>query len=297
MSRKFAFSKNLNPYFNLALEDFLFRNMQGEEEILLIWKDQPSIICGRFQNPLIECDLEYLKNNNIMLVRRQSGGGTVYHDEGNINISFISPKSKYNKEQNLDWIIQSLSPLGLSIRRNSRNDLVIGENDYKISGSAFKENRDYCFHHCTLLVDSDLEVLNKSLIRKITKIESKGVDSKRSIVANLKEFSSEISTSTIVKTLLSTWQGEQIQFDEKKVLNSEFFKKIQSYEWVVIDNPPYKIEIEGIIVEVKKGRIVNCEPQIEELTNMALGDLGRHSFEGPAKSIANYFRFLLNNLV
>lgn len=119
-------SESHDPYLNLAIEDWLLRDPQfAEQSILFFYINRPAVVIGRSQNPWVECDLALAKKLGVDIVRRQSGGGTVYHDEGNLNFSFIVPKAQYEKTQNIQTIIDILNTLGIAAFSNERHDIRV----------------------------------------------------------------------------------------------------------------------------------------------------------------------------
>lgn len=245
-NRKVFYSPSNSPFLNLAIEDYLFRNFAENFKILFLYRNAPCVVLGRFQNPLIEADLNELRKRGITLVRRQSGGGTVYQDEGNLNISFSMNRKDYNKEENLNFVINAINDSGLNLKRNHRNDLVIERNglDYKVSGSAFKENRDICLHHFTLLIDSNLEGLKEVLfqgnLKRKFSLDSKGVKSTPSRVLNLKEVNPKIEVQEIVSILSESWNGKIIEVPFNEIQESDFFLNSQTKDWIFGETPPFK---------------------------------------------------------
>ena len=180
-------SDSYDPWLNLAMEDWIFHEMEDVEQVLFLWRNSPTVVIGRSQNPWVECKLDLMSKNGVKLARRQSGGGAVYHDLGNTNFTFLSRKLQYDKMRNLNIIIKALSNLGLESHCQGRNDLVVKLSDggyRKISGSAFKEKVDKAFHHGTLLLDADLQALSQYLSPNKKKLVAKGVKSVRSRVIN-----------------------------------------------------------------------------------------------------------------
>jgi len=178
-----------NPALNLALEEYLLRNLLTDEDIFLFYINEPSIIIGRHQNTLEEINLEYVKEHGIHVVRRLSGGGAVYHDLGNLNFSFITqnrPENVNNFRKFTEPVIQVLQEMGVPAGHGGRNDILAGGR--KISGNAQYIARDRMVSHGTLLFNTDLSVLSKALNVKPGKIESKGIKSVQSRVANISEF-------------------------------------------------------------------------------------------------------------
>ena len=179
-----------DPRINLAIETFLLQEMQTDEPILLFYINEPSIIIGRNQNTIEEINKDYVDEQGIHIVRRFSGGGAVYHDEGNLNFSFIMPddgNSFRDFEKVTKPIVQALHELGVEgAQLKGRNDLVI--NDMKFSGNAMYATNGRMFAHGTIMFDSDVDEVVKSLKVRKDKIESKGIKSIRSRVTNIKPF-------------------------------------------------------------------------------------------------------------
>ena len=145
---------NINPYFNLAMEEYFLKN--AKEDIFLLWQNENAIIVGKNQNTLSEINYDYVKNNNIKVVRRQSGGGAVFHDLGNINFTFIS----YNDNSFSDFkkftmpIVAALKELNINAEFSGRNDLLI--DNQKFSGNAQYNYKNNVMHHGTLLFSSKI---------------------------------------------------------------------------------------------------------------------------------------------
>ncbi len=157
-------SRSTNIFENLALEDWFYHNFDFQNKSLLfMWINEPCVVIGRHQNPWIEVNLQSLPHNSSNLSRRNSGGGTVYHDEGNLNCTFFSTRARYNRKSNLEIICKVLKEKwNLNVGISPREDILI--NDFqKVSGTASKLGHKNAYHHCTLLVDVDLENLNQIL--------------------------------------------------------------------------------------------------------------------------------------
>ncbi|MBQ7577584.1 MAG: lipoate--protein ligase family protein [Synergistaceae bacterium] len=150
-----------NPAFNLAYEEYLFTLGR---ECFFLWQNEPAVILGRFTN-IDEVNINFVRENNIKIVRRNSGGGAVYHDLGNINYSFIlHDKKNYSLKFFAGVIINALSKIGVNgVLTFNHNDLLV--NDYKFSGMAQYRRNNILLHHGTLLFDSDLSIIQKVLRR------------------------------------------------------------------------------------------------------------------------------------
>jgi lipoate-protein ligase A len=185
-----------DPRINLAIEEHLLRNLDTDEEILLFYINEPSIIIGRNQNTLEEINRDYVEAHDIHVVRRLSGGGAVYHDLGNLNFSFITPYeagSFQNFAKFTAPVIRVLHDLGVDAELSGRNDILV--NGRKISGNAQYRTATRMFSHGTLLFDTTLEDVVAALNVSQEKISSKGLKSVRSRVANISEFLDEPMTT------------------------------------------------------------------------------------------------------
>ncbi len=185
-----------DPRVNLALEEYLLRHVDTEEDILLFYINEPSIIIGRNQNTLEEINHEYVREHGIHVVRRLSGGGTVYHDLGNLNFSFITkyaPSNFRNFRKFTKPVIEVLHEMGVSAELSGRNDILV--EGRKISGTAQYSTSRRMFSHGTLLFNAQLEHVSEALNVKMSKITSKGIKSVRSRVANISDFMNEPMTT------------------------------------------------------------------------------------------------------
>lgn len=264
-------SQSNNIYFNLAFENWLFLEKLTDKKILFLWQNAPCVVIGRAQNPWLECNLEAMKNDNIAIVRRQSGGGTVYHDFGNLNYTILSPKKDHNIKANLELVCSAVRKLGIKAYANDRNDIVVDHNNftYKISGSAFREKKDRAFHHGTLLINADTDKLYNYLHQPIDKsLDTKGVKSHRSKVLNLSEIKPDLQTQDITRSFLNSFGSielnlinEETPLYNKQIIDKEienlknwkwrFGKTLPFYKTYTKDNKQIKIKTEaGIITEV-----------------------------------------------
>lgn len=177
---------------NLALEEYVFRNKPAEDDCLLFYVNAPAIIIGRNQNTIEEVNAGVVAEHDIRVVRRISGGGAVYHDLGNLNFSFMTPQvtGRFNRYDTFTRpVTDVLLDLGVPAELSGRNDILAGGR--KISGNAQFARPERMFSHGTLLLDSDLDEVTRALNPKPGKVESKGVKSIRSRVANISEFLKE----------------------------------------------------------------------------------------------------------
>ncbi|XP_063586095.1 lipoyl amidotransferase LIPT1, mitochondrial-like [Penaeus indicus] len=194
-------SQSTDVYANLAFEDWLYRNWTFDRrQILFLWRNSPCVVIGRHQNPYVEANLPYLESARVPVVRRNSGGGTVYHDEGNLNMTFFTERNRYNRKENLEVICRALQEdFGIDAQANERDDVIVNDM-YKVSGSAAKLGRTAAYHHCTLLVGSDKTQL-KLALQGDKSIASKATASVPAPIMNLKEVTSEITVEELIKSI------------------------------------------------------------------------------------------------
>lgn len=177
------------PYFNLALEEYFLKNKDLQDDILILWQNEPTIVVGKNQNTYQELNIDYVTEHNIHVVRRMSGGGAVYHDLGNLNYTIIKNDAESYRNDFSFFalpVIDCLKKFGIGATFNGRNDITI--DGKKFSGNAQYFYKDKVLHHGTLMFSSDLTVLSEALNVKTEKIESKGIKSVKSRVTNIGEF-------------------------------------------------------------------------------------------------------------
>ncbi|HWL13471.1 MAG TPA: lipoate--protein ligase [Ureibacillus sp.] len=241
-----------DPRINLAIEEFVLRNMDIEkDDFLLFYINQPSIIIGKNQNTIEEINTDYVEDNGIIVVRRLSGGGAVYHDLNNLNFSFLTKddgNSFHNYKKFTQPVVDALKKLGVDAELSGRNDILA--EGKKVSGNAQYSTRGRMFSHGTLLFKTDVDAVASSLKVKKDKIESKGIKSVRSRVGNISDFLKEPMTieEFRMEILNSIFGGEEhIQYYE---LTEEDWKKIheisesryQQWEWNYGKSPRFNIQ-------------------------------------------------------
>jgi lipoate-protein ligase A len=245
-------NKNItDPTLNLALEEYCVRNLDMSSDYILFYINDPSVIIGKHQNTIEEINSEYVKENSVHIVRRISGGGAVYHDNGNLNFSFMtkhSQKSIHNFKLFTEPVINVLKQLGVNAELNGRNDITV--DNRKISGNAQFTDTKSMFSHGTLLFDSNLENVVKALNVNSEKIESKGIKSVRSRVANIKEFlSDDISIHGFREKIINSIFEEGIE-ESIYCLSDEQWKEVyvlaemkyRSWEWNYGRSPEFNVQ-------------------------------------------------------
>lgn len=258
-------STSFNITYNLTVEEFLFNNLHKfHSPLLYIYTGSDCVVIGKHQNPFKEVNLKYLKDNNITLCRRTSGGGAVYQDLGNFCFGFLGNYKNLNdketfKIRNSEVITKSLINIGLKSNKvlfNGRNDIMY--NNKKISGSAFRidiQNRRY-IHHGTMLVNVDLDRMKKVLHPHKLKMMANGVSSVRSRVDNIKKYLPSITNETVYQSIMRQFMKSyypNIHFNnlndvvtrlknEKNQTNKDImnkFKYYSSYQWIYGSTPAF----------------------------------------------------------
>lgn len=226
-------SDTFDPWFNIATEDWIFRDMLTDAEIettkiLFLWRNDNTVVIGRFQNPWTECNTQKMEEDKIVLARRQSGGGAVFHDLGNTNFTFLSGKASFDKAANNKIITNAINSFGLNSIPSGRNDLLVNtaDGEKKISGSAFKETKDRSFHHGTLLINTDMTKLGQYLNPNKKKLESKGITSVRSRVTNLQELNSSITHEMLCERIIQEFFKHYDNVCPVEILDHQYLSSI-----------------------------------------------------------------------
>ncbi|WP_419240680.1 lipoate--protein ligase [Photobacterium leiognathi] len=269
-------SQSTQPWFNLAVEDAIFRNMPADQQVLFLWRNADTVVIGRAQNPWKECNTGKMEQDGITLARRQSGGGAVFHDLGNTNFTFMAGKPQYDKNVSTNIVLSALKTLGINAKATGRNDLVVevGEDERKFSGSAYRETMDRGFHHGTLLLNADLTRLANYLNPDKKKLEAKGITSVRSRVTNLSDINPEIHHDNVceaIKEAFFSHYGERVEVEYISPENlpdmpgfSEKYQNQSSWEWNFGNTPQFMHSMDErftwggieLHLDVKKGQII-----------------------------------------
>ena len=265
-----------DPRINLAIEEYALKNLDIDETYLLFYINEPSIIIGKNQNTIEEINTEYVESKGIHVVRRLSGGGAVYHDLGNLNFSFITKddgESFHNFRKFTEPVVAALKSLGVNAELSGRNDLLA--EGRKVSGNAQFSTRGRMFSHGTLLFNSEMDHVVSALKVKKDKIESKGIKSIRSRVANISEFLPEKINIQEFRSLILKHIFEGKEDIPEYVLTEEDWEKIhqlskeryQNWEWNYGKSPKFNLQHShrfpvgsiDVRLEVNKGLIENCK--------------------------------------
>ncbi|MPM06170.1 Lipoate-protein ligase LplJ [bioreactor metagenome] len=267
-------SPSTDPAFNLALEEYVFKNLPRDKTYFMLWQNDNAIIVGRHQNTAEEVNAVYVSEHNIKVVRRLSGGGAVYHDLGNLNYTFIAD-AKDAQVIDLQYfclpLIRALEKLGVHAGMQGRNDIVI--DGKKFSGNSQYIKDDRIMHHGTILFDSDLSVLSEALKADPEKFESKGVKSVRNRVTNLRPYLPEGTTLKQFREALlaNMTEGEELETYTLSPADLMGVQKIRQgryelWDWNYGVSPDYTVRRSkrfpscGLVelrIQVVEGRIAN----------------------------------------
>ncbi|HBQ25141.1 MAG TPA: lipoate--protein ligase [Syntrophomonas sp.] len=262
-----------DPFFNLALEEYLLNREDIKKDIFLLWQNRPVVVVGRNQNTIEEINQSFIQEKGIEVVRRISGGGAVYHDLGNLNFTFIvndSPSLTLDFTRFTAPVIKALQTIGVKAEDQGRNDISI--RGRKFSGNAQCRQKGRLMHHGTILFDTNLEDMEQALTVDYAKISSKGVKSVMSRVTNIAEHISSSVTIEEFQDILSNTidrdrECRELSTFELSVVESLRDNKFRRWEWVYGFSPSFNIRKSqrfdwGSIdfrINVKKGLIIDCK--------------------------------------
>lgn len=263
---------SLNPYHNLAVEEYLMMHTGDSELIVYLWQNEHTIVIGRNQNVWQECKVSEFTKDGGRIVRRLSGGGAVYHDLGNLNFTFCVKKADYDVDKQLEVILTAVQLLGINARKTGRNDITI--EGRKFSGNAFYRTGQYCYHHGTLLLDVDTEKMVQYLNVDTAKLQSKGVSSVKARVTNLKNYCADINRRLITEKIKTALKNvyecdigiiKDTDLNENEIIRLE--NKFSDWNWIFGRKIPFTNQISrrfvwgnmDIHIVVDEGRIRDIE--------------------------------------
>ncbi len=294
-----------DPFFNLAIEEFLLKN--SKEQYLILYVNSPSVIIGKHQIPHREVNTRFVTEKNLPVIRRISGGGTVYHDHGNLNFSFIRLSESGRQVDFIKYtkpIIDFLKYMGVDAKFEGKNDLKI--DGLKISGNAEHVHGNRVLHHGTLLYNTSLDSLRNSIRKDISRYSSRAVASNPSSVINLNErlscFSdlNEMRLGMINYFLKNLADAVPYNISEEEILKAESIalSKYHTWEWnwaygpeynfrnsFELNNIPYSCNLvvnDGVILECViegKGplsdsskRLIGCRHMVSDIEDFFIGE-------------------------
>ncbi len=266
--------KETNPYFCLAAEEYLLKN--SREDIFMLWQSIDTVVVGKHQNALAELNYPYIREKGICVARRISGGGTVFHDKGNINFSWIksvNTPQEINFSAFTESLAKSLMKLGIVTESSARGDLFVAGK--KISGNAEHIFKNRVLHHGTLLFSSDLLLLRNALRVTPGKYHGKAVQSVRSQVANISDYLPvKISVSEFKQHLIDdhltrfpSGRIAAVSDDQKEEIRELATTKFETRDWIFGYSPVYRFTNSQVLngknielhLETEKGIVTSAE--------------------------------------
>ena len=238
-----------DPAIHLALEEFLLRQCPGGETLLLFYVNAPAVVIGRNQVPHGEVNLEEVMRRRIKVVRRLSGGGTVYHDPGNLNFSVIQPQGDeaiLSPAEVLQPVVKGLNAMGVPVHTNTRHDILL--DGLKVTGVAQYRTRDRCLTHGTLLVSADLEALRRVLAPDSEVLFSRGRPSIPSPVANLRHHDPGLTMEKVRQALIRSLADRHgpvsalsLSLEDWDRVRKAARSKYDSWEWSLGRSPEFHL--------------------------------------------------------
>ena len=216
-------SKNINPYYNLTLGTYLanqFKKLESNKKILFLSSSHHGVFIGRNQNCWKECHIQKMKEDNVPLIRRDTGGGACYVDKGNLLFSFIENFNQTNFKKNYPIITRALKSLNFDALESGRNDICI--DGKKVSGSAYSLQNNVFKHHGTILINANKDKMLRYLNPNKLKLQSKGINSVEARVANLVDFDKSINQEKVSDAIIQSFTD----FHQEKplLLNSDDYR-------------------------------------------------------------------------
>ncbi|TKR87708.1 hypothetical protein L596_012065 [Steinernema carpocapsae] len=269
-------SNNRSIFANLAFEQWAlqYHDLENNGDALIVWSNDPTVVVGRHQNAWLEANVPFLDQNGITLARRFSGGGTVYHDYGNLNISLLTTHKNHCRPRNLRKFAEALNRhFGVNIVPNERDDMILQPGDRKISGTAARISRGRAYHHFTLLVDADLPFLKKTLkspwVEKIQTNATRSVPAKA--VGCLAQEVVGVSVEEVQNVVLDAFRSScvksaVIQAEDQSGIAGELAKneaELRSWDWIFGHSPKFTVMLkDGRSAHVEKGVIRAVDGEI-----------------------------------
>ena len=281
-------SGQFHPYKNLAVEEYLLLHCEPQECILYLWQNQNTVVIGRNQNAWKECKVTKLEEENGHLARRLPSV-KLWIDLGNLNFTFLVSKENYSIDRQLEVIVKAVQKLGAKAEKSGRNDILI--DGKKFSGNAFYEQEQHCYHHGTLMMNVNKEMLSKYLTVSKEKLQSKGVDSVKSRVTNLVDYIPDLTLEALKKALreafeevygLTSNECKMEDLDQKEIEMRT--KHFSSWDWRFGRKIDFQYEISkrfswgqmNIQFQVDKGKISDVNVYSDSLKPMTIEKLPKY---------------------
>lgn len=248
MAVYFYMSDSYDGWRNLATDGFFLENLKKEDIMLYLYVNANAVIIGKNQNAWRECNIDAMEKDGVQLVRRHTGGGAVFHDNQNLNFSFIMSEEHYDVRRQMGVIQKMVADLGMTAELSGRNDILI--DGKKFSGNAFAASRGMNAHHGTIMVNTDLSKLSGYLNVSEKKMRAKGVTSVKSRVCNLSDFNSDVTVQTVIQLLKKEYSAEYGAYTEYALTEqelariNELYKLQSSWEWRFGRTPAFDYQLE-----------------------------------------------------
>jgi lipoate-protein ligase A len=281
----FLQSPHQDPFYHLAAEEFLLKH--SGEDVFMLWRSDPVVVVGKHQNALAEINYRFTRIHNIQVARRLTGGGTVYHDPGNINFTFIrkgEPGKLIDFESFIAPIAEFLGTLGIEAIRGPKNEILF--RGKKISGNAEHVYRNKVLHHGTLLFEADLDTLRESIQPGQGRFVDRAVQSNRSSIINLAGFlvpPIDVGgfCNRMMQYMVSQFGGGSLYtpgIAEQTAIHKLVHEKYATWEWIFGWSPDYTYHREVMLrnlslqveLSVHRGIIVQCRLQSSNLPKSLL---------------------------
>lgn len=247
-------SHSMDVYRNLAIEEYLMEHVVDMGPVLFLWQSDRAVVMGKNQNPWRECRLGLMRDEGVPLARRISGGGTVYHDAGNLNYCVIVDRREYREQQAYDMVCNALHRFGVRAERTGKSNLSV--DGLKFSGNAFCFRKGRAMHHGTLLLHTDIVRLNRYLGSMLEGIETHAIASVPAQVANLHLDREKLSLALCESFKSFYDDGDEARWSDGDVNPSileELLGRQRSDDWKYGATPRFSLEWNGTRLEVVKG--------------------------------------------
>lgn len=295
----FIISPNSDPYTNLAIEECLLKN--SPEDYIFLYVNRPCVVVGKHQITPKEINSFYIYENKVLVARRLSGGGTVYHDEGNLNFSFIKTNTtgiNISYKTITQPIIDFLQNEGINVSFSERNDILLS--DKKVSGSAMHLYKNRTIAHCTLLIDCNLKNLSSALHSKPERFTDKSIPSVPSKVMNLSEIHPEVTVNHILNQFTKFINNQYPEISTSSIpinymnyIQQLVDEKYSNDDWIYGYSPKYNykncFDFNGTRIsyqlQIEKGIIINVHIESPNEVNSSI-DLGLKSLIGKPHNIS-----------
>ena len=281
-------NNHTDPYFNMAFDEYCLEQLAIDEPVFYLWQNRPSVIIGANQEVHTEVNLDYLKENNISLVRRVTGGGAVYHDLGNLNYTIVGCSEDLERDypEYTRYMLEALQKLGVPATLSGRNDILV--EGRKVSGFAKRVCKNRLMIHGTLMFNVDIDKLTQVLCPPATKLQSKGIASVRSRVANLSEFLPDITDISLFKQhleniLSNNYADQEWTLSPKDIQNIEQLahEKFEKWEWIYGHSPRATLNFSKrlacgtvhIHLNIAENRINSCQFGGDFIGNLPTNEL------------------------